>query len=144
MQGSPSSSIFSPLALAVQAAAISLAGGAGALIHHLLTKEAQAVDIHKKEAETTKTEAESRQIDSLIITNAYKRLDELEVINRCQGLENTTLKQSILNLEFDGRNKDLKISSLEAANELLERQVQKARGAGMLEDRAPHSPNPAA
>lgn len=133
-----------PVALALQAIAITLAGAIGSFVTYLLTRKRQSADIHKTEAETTKTEAEARQIDSAIITNAYKRLDELEMMNRGQGLEITVLKQAALGLEFDGRTKDLKIRSLEAANDLLDRQVQKARAAGMLEDREPHSPNPAA
>jgi hypothetical protein len=144
MPDSPPSFAFSPLVLALQAVAMALATAFGSFITYLLTKKSQSANIHKIEAETVKTEAESRQIDSAIITNAYKRLDELEVMNRGQGLEITALKQSILGWEFDGRNKDSKIKTLEAANDLLERQVQKARAAGMLEDREPHSPNPAA
>lgn len=138
------SSTPSTFTLVLWAVATPVLAALTALLSHLLTKPRQTADLHKTEAETTKTEAEARQIDSVIITNAYKRLDELEMIGRSQGLENTTLKQAILSLEYDSRNKDIKIKSLEAANDLLERQVQKARGAGMLIDREPHSPNPAA
>lgn len=141
MENSPASSTLS---LALWAVATPVLSVLSALVSHFLSKPRQSAEMHKTGAETAKTEAEARQIDSAILTKAYERLDKYEDIRQHQSEIIATLENRNFELEYTGRVKDAESRRLNGEIELLNLQVQKARAQGFLEDRAPHSPNPAA
>lgn len=90
----------SPLAVALHAIAIAIASAVSALLAHFLTKRRQSADIHKTNAETGKTQAETRQIDSEILLRAFERLEELEEMNRNQGSEIIILERGKAETEW--------------------------------------------
>lgn len=144
MENSPASSSL-PTILSGLAAIASLIGiPVSAILTHFLTRRYRSAKTHQTNAETGKSEAQSRQIDSAIVMRAYTRLDEYEEITRRQSGEITKLEHRVLDLEYEGRTRDAEIKRLQAEAEILNLQIQRARAAGFLTDREPHSPNPAA
>lgn len=138
------SSTSSTMFLALWGIVTTIASGLSAWFAHHLTKRQQSATVHKTEAETAKTEAEARQIDSAILMKAYERLDEYEQIRQRQSEAIATLENRNFDLEFEGRVKDGENRRLQGEIEILNLQVQKAKAAGVLTVRPPHSPNPAA
>lgn len=88
--GAPS---LNTILLAISAIASLFGIPSTAVLTHFLTRRMYSAGIHKTNAETGKTEAETRQIDSTILFKAYERLDDLEQINHDQGLRITALER---------------------------------------------------
>lgn len=84
---------------------MSLAGILGSLltvfINKLLGRRRESVETSEISARTSKTEAETRQIDSAIVNNAYKRLDELEAIIHAMNIEKQKLIGENVKLDWE-------------------------------------------
>lgn len=108
-----------------------------ALISHLLTRPKQSAEIHK-------TEAEAQEIQSSIMMKVYGRLDDYEDKRKQLNNAIADLENRNFDLEYAGRQKDAEIKRLKEEIGILNFQVDRAKASGFLEERAPHSPNPAA
>lgn len=90
----PKSSILAALPYALVGLANIITAAISSFITYLIARPKQAVDIHKSQAEISKTQAETRQIDSNILFEAFKRLDDLETITHQQTGEIIALQRA--------------------------------------------------
>lgn len=96
MEQTPSPSIL-PTILAGFAA---LATFLGIPLTYLFTRRKQKADVSQVNAETHKTEAETRQIDSAIALRAFERLDDLELIIDELRIERRADKKKLEDMEW--------------------------------------------
>lgn len=101
MQAPAPTSTLPTLAYVLLTLASVFSGAIGSLLTYLFTRPKQSADIHKTNAEANKTEAETRQIDSGILFQAFKRLDELETITRTQNAAIIALERGKADLEWE-------------------------------------------
>ena len=122
-----------------------MASALNGLLGLFLGRRQRAAESNKTDAETAKTQAEARQIDSSIILKTFDRLEQFENITRQQRLQLTELEQQLMTVEFELEGERAKTKRLVGELQLLNLQIQRARAAGFLAgDHLPGTPNPAA
>jgi chaperonin cofactor prefoldin len=134
MQTPAPTSTLPTLAYVLLALATIFAGALGALINHLFNRPVQSASVHKTNAETGKTQAETRQIDSEILLRAFERLDDLETITREQNGQ-------IIALERDKAEAEWKLSLSEQREKvhLEELRIANAELELLRKDRQPYT-----
>jgi len=136
MQDSTSPSLTTYLS--ALAAIASLVGiPVSSILTYLFTRPKQSAEIHK-------TEAEAQEIQSSIMMRIYRRLDDYEIVRQRLNEAIADLENRNFDLEYASRVKDSRIKQQSEEITILNLQIQRARAQGFLEEREPHSPNPAA
>src|SRR5260370_40270027 len=100
MQTPPSQSL-PPMAYALMALATVFGATISSLVTNLLNRRKQSADTDLTKAQTVKTQAESRQIDSAILSRAYDRIEDFKVIVGDKNIEIIDLQRDKARLDWE-------------------------------------------
>jgi hypothetical protein len=110
---------LSPLVAGLFLVANGVTGVVTGFVTWFLTRTKQTADISQSQALTRKTDAETQQIGSTLLFDAWRRIDDMEGIIRRQNIDSMTDKRRIAELEWDTRRLPLLESQLAHARATL-------------------------